>query len=167
MNVIIEHLTGSKTGRCEKFDRDTVLIGRGRANDVILDPFLDGTVSTQHAEIRQENSGFFLYDMGSLNGTYLNGINVRRAAITNGDEIGLGQQGPRLCFETKGSGDLKKSSGFVRAVKQLQLSPRNATSSESAIPRLEERIVSRNKLIYIALALVIAAISYFLWRSYS
>jgi len=102
--LILSHLSGSKSGDVEEFARrDSVLIGRGTDNDVALDAFNDSTVSAHHAEIRREQSGFVLYDMGSLNGTYLNGQAVRRAPLETGDEIGLGRRGPRLLFGMRAS----------------------------------------------------------------
>jgi pSer/pThr/pTyr-binding forkhead associated (FHA) protein len=104
VKVALAHLSGSKIGRREEFEAESVLIGRGAPNDVMLDPFLDPTVSAQHAEIRLEPDGFVLYDMGSLNGTFLNGQFVRRASLQTGDEISLGKRGPRLRFSGDANG---------------------------------------------------------------
>lgn len=98
---MLRHLSGSKSGHVDEFAGDSILIGRGAHNDIALDPFLDPTVSANHAEIRFERDGFVLYDMGSLNGTFLNGHAVRRAPIQAGDEIGLGRKGPRIAFLTR------------------------------------------------------------------
>ena len=97
--VVVSHLSGSRNGTTESFRRETVMIGRGPFNDVCLDPFSEPTVSSQHAEIRIEGSIVALYDMGSLNGTYLNGVFVRRAELESGDEIQLGRCGPLLRYE--------------------------------------------------------------------
>ncbi len=58
---------------CERsFDQDKVMIGRGRTSDLLLgDPQL--VVSSRHAEIRQTAHHFVLVDMGSTNGTIING----------------------------------------------------------------------------------------------
>jgi pSer/pThr/pTyr-binding forkhead associated (FHA) protein len=54
--------------------------------------FLDDvTVSRKHAEIRREADGFLIQDLGSLNGTYVNGERVERALLTSGDEIQIGK----------------------------------------------------------------------------
>jgi predicted component of type VI protein secretion system len=107
--VVLRHLSGSKSGHIDEFACDSILIGRGTHNDIALDPFLDPTVSANHAEIRWEREGFVLYDMGSLNGTFLNGQSVRRALIQGGDEIGLGRRGPRFAFLTRESGEAPRT----------------------------------------------------------
>ncbi len=92
----LQHLSGPRRGREDVFGLDRVAIGRGRNNQLAFDPVLDRTVSARHAEIRLEDGALVLYDLGSLNGTYVNGSKVRRSVLTDGDEIGLGREGPRM-----------------------------------------------------------------------
>lgn len=68
-------------------------IGRGADNHVILH---DSEVSTRHAEIVASPAGFLLRDLGSANGTTLNGRPVAEAYLNVGDEIGIGTT--RLVF---------------------------------------------------------------------
>lgn len=63
-------------------------IGRSGENEVVLD---DVTVSRKHANIRKAGQRFELIDLGSLNGTYVNGNSIARATLTNGDEIQFGK----------------------------------------------------------------------------
>ncbi|MEU9143268.1 FHA domain-containing protein [Streptomyces sp. NPDC048349] len=69
--------------------RDAVRIGRAPDNDLVLD---DLTVSRRHAELRALADGTYeIADVGSHNGTYLNGARVDRAApLTEGDIVGIG-----------------------------------------------------------------------------
>ncbi len=92
------HLSGSRRGDVERFQSDRVCIGRGRNNDCTFDPERERSVSHRHCEIRIEDAAPVLYDMGSLNGTYVNGRRVRRVGLQPNDEIGLGREGPRLRF---------------------------------------------------------------------
>ena len=73
---------------------DRLGIGRDPANDVQLD---DPNVSRVHAEVVRTASGFELRDLGSRNGTRLDGRPVGRAALSTGSEIGIGPF--RLLFD--------------------------------------------------------------------
>ncbi|MEU8524105.1 FHA domain-containing protein [Streptomyces sp. NPDC048629] len=66
----------------------TVRIGRGPDNDLVVD---DLVVSRRHAELRAHPDGtYWIYDVGSHNGTYLNGRPVVRARVTAADIVGIG-----------------------------------------------------------------------------
>lgn len=71
-----------------------VVIGRNADSDFVID---DRTVSRRHAEIRREGAFWILEDLGSTNGTRVNGERVdRRTAIKPGDEIGFGAASARF-----------------------------------------------------------------------
>ncbi|MFK0220334.1 FHA domain-containing protein [Streptomyces vinaceus] len=68
--------------------RTAVSIGRAPANDLVID---DLVVSRRHAELRALGDGTYeITDLGSHNGTFLNGIRTDRAPVTEGDVIGIG-----------------------------------------------------------------------------
>ena len=75
-----------------EFDQERITIGRGTANDVVLkDPAC--VVSTKHAEIRARNGAWSLYDVGSTNGTVLNGVRItpkQGQVLHDGDRITIG-----------------------------------------------------------------------------
>lgn len=62
-------------------------IGRSASNDIVLPDLL---VSRRHAEVRQVGGVPHLVDLGSTNGTYLNGRRINRAALTPGDLVSIG-----------------------------------------------------------------------------
>ncbi len=97
--IRISHVSGSRRGAVETFRKPEVTVGRGPANDVAFNAWHDLNVSTRHAEIRLEGDSWVLHDLQSLNGTFVNGERVTRAVLRDGDEIGLGQEGPRLSFQ--------------------------------------------------------------------
>jgi DNA-binding NtrC family response regulator len=51
----------------------------------------DGFVSTRHARIERKNGNYWIKDLGSSNGTYLNDSRVTEAALTVGDKIRIGE----------------------------------------------------------------------------
>src|SRR5690349_6706444 len=67
----------------------TCSIGRSTSNDVVID---DGLVSRRHALIhKQDDAEYWIIDLGSGNGTYLNGRRVALATrLTNGDRLTFG-----------------------------------------------------------------------------
>ncbi|MBK3629863.1 ATP transporter ATP-binding protein/permease [Streptomyces sp. MBT49] len=66
----------------------TVRIGRASDNDLVVD---DLVVSRRHAELRAlPDGGHEIADLGSHNGTYLNGLPVTRAPLAPGDVVGIG-----------------------------------------------------------------------------
>ncbi|MDQ1032276.1 ABC-type multidrug transport system ATPase subunit/ABC-type multidrug transport system permease subunit [Streptomyces umbrinus] len=65
-----------------------VRIGRGGDNDLVVDDLI---VSRRHAELRAQPDGTYeIVDLGSHNGTFLNGQPVTRASIDAGDIVGIG-----------------------------------------------------------------------------
>ena len=73
--------------RCVLDKRRSVL-GRSRDADVRID---DANVSRRHAEIVQEGSTYWLVDLGSTNGTEVDGQRVQRARLDDGSRFTLGE----------------------------------------------------------------------------
>jgi pSer/pThr/pTyr-binding forkhead associated (FHA) protein len=70
-------------------DRDWFVIGRGRAADAIVP---EPTISRAHAAIGwQADEGFFVQDLGSTNGTMVNGDRQKHHVLESGDEIQMGK----------------------------------------------------------------------------
>ena len=79
---------GSSPRREYSLDQSTIAIGSHPSNDVVID---DTTVSRRHATITRKPDGFELADLGSTNGTFVNGRQVRKPiAVKSGDEIKFG-----------------------------------------------------------------------------
>ena len=62
-------------------------IGRDSKNDIVI---VRGAVSRQHAVIEQHNNHFVLRDLGSSNGTFVNGERVTERALEHGDVLSFG-----------------------------------------------------------------------------
>ncbi len=79
---------GENAGSQFLLEKDVTTVGRHPESDIFLD---DITVSRRHAEIRRKDGRFFIYDMGSLNGSYVNRDRVDNTQLANGDEIQIGK----------------------------------------------------------------------------
>ncbi len=79
---------GPNAGSKFLIDRDITTAGRHPDNDIFLD---DVTVSRRHAEFRRQDGKFFVRDVGSLNGTYVNRQRVDDTQLANGDELQIGK----------------------------------------------------------------------------
>lgn len=87
-------VNGPQAGRDFRLGRRTT-IGRNTAEcDVILQ---DEMISDKHARIQQEGGEFVIYDLASLNGTFINGQKVQKQTLSDDDKITIGKT--RLMFK--------------------------------------------------------------------
>lgn len=68
-------------------DKDSMTIGRKSSNDIHIDSM---AVSGKHARIVKIGESFFIEDIGSTNGTYVNAEKISQAALKDGDVVTLG-----------------------------------------------------------------------------
>jgi sigma-B regulation protein RsbU (phosphoserine phosphatase) len=83
--AFLRALNGIEPGRLYRLDRANAILGRHPECDIVLD---EGAVSRQHAQISGANNEFFVEDLGSRNGTTVNGQPVRgRRKLYNNDQV--------------------------------------------------------------------------------
>jgi adenylate cyclase len=70
-----------------------LVIGRAASSDI---PIFDRTISRRHARLSSSASGVEVSDLGSSNGTFLNGVRVEHAVVSVGDELTFGSVAFRL-----------------------------------------------------------------------
>jgi two-component system NtrC family sensor kinase len=69
-------------------DKEAYVLGRHESCDIVLE---DKTVSRRHARLEIAGGGAWVEDLGSRNGTYVNGRKVTRARVSGGDTIVIGK----------------------------------------------------------------------------
>jgi pSer/pThr/pTyr-binding forkhead associated (FHA) protein len=79
---------GGREGETIDLDVDVLTIGRSPHSDLFLD---DVTVSRHHARVLRDEGGFWVEDLNSLNGTYVNRKRIEQQRLFDGDELQIGK----------------------------------------------------------------------------
>jgi pSer/pThr/pTyr-binding forkhead associated (FHA) protein len=110
MRVVIDHIAGSRRGQRQEFPATSrIRFGRHPDCEVSFDPQRDIDASSRHAELRvvetatssateQVSQAWVLVDLGSSNGTYVEGHRVTETPVTRNVPIRIefGPGGPRI-----------------------------------------------------------------------
>jgi two-component system, cell cycle response regulator len=86
--IVISARSPATVGRMTKIEKGELVMGRSPDLGMQVD---DDGISRRHCKVAQASNGHFqLVDLGSTNGTYLNGIKVNVATLQDGDKIQIG-----------------------------------------------------------------------------
>ncbi|KJR41833.1 FHA domain-containing protein, partial [Candidatus Magnetoovum chiemensis] len=85
-------------------DKEVTSIGRKAANDIHVDNL---AVSSSHARIFKKGEQFYVEDLSSLNGTFVNGKKIQVHPLSNGDAIVIGKHS--LVFQSDTPGAAKQA----------------------------------------------------------
>ena len=110
MRVVIDHIAGSRRGQRQEFPAGSrVRFGRHPDCEVSFDPHRDIDASSRHAELRvietphasatePVSQAWVLVDLGSSNGTYVEGHRVTETPVTRNVPVSIefGPGGPRI-----------------------------------------------------------------------
>jgi FHA domain len=95
-------------------DKSSFTIGRKADNDITLD---HTTVSGHHCKVYDAGGKFFVEDLGSTNGTFLNGKKiVKSAGLRQNDAIGIVKYTLVFVEDGKKAGDLPEGSTGIKSV---------------------------------------------------
>jgi hypothetical protein len=86
--ALVIRAVGGRVGESFALDHDRMTIGRRPDSDVFLD---DVTVSRDHALLVKRGGDYYLDDLGSLNGTYVNRHRIESHRLEDGDELQVGK----------------------------------------------------------------------------
>lgn len=121
------HLTVNGEARTIALESPKFTIGRGPENSLCLPV---SVVSRLHAELIRLGQDFILRDLGSTNGSFINGSRITELMLSDGDHIRFGSNGPEMSFRM-----IENESGQVIALAP----PKNVTTSlmDSLIQKVE------------------------------
>ena len=142
-NYVLEILDGDRAGEVLPVSDRTLRIGRKPSNDVVLN---DEKASGVHAEVVLEGDRHVLRDLGSTNGTFLDGKRVTEIVLTPGDVVTIG----RVRVKFRGEGE-------------------EAAAGDLAVHRLDTRRLQRRGgslgVIAALVAVAAGAGGYFWWQA--
>ncbi len=96
--TVVRTMTPKKPNSAlRKIARVRLTIGRGNDCDLVLD---EPEMSRKHAMIENSGDGLYLRDLGSANGTFVNGVQVKNAVLHPGDQLAFDRN--RFLVETPG-----------------------------------------------------------------
>ena len=103
MRITLTVTAGARTGVTKQFDQAYIGLGRHPQSDLQFHPEKDLDVSTRHAAILKSGDTWQIRDLGSANGTFVNGEKLTAdRQLHTGDQVSLGQKGAVLTVEVAG-----------------------------------------------------------------
>lgn len=128
MKAIFTYIVGPQKGRGAEFDAARISIGRALDNMLCLGEDAR-RVSSHHAEIIRRGGQYLLRDLGSTNGTTINGRRVIVGELAHDDLIEFGAGGPLLRFGVQQD---EKQEEHAAASNSVGSSPSGASDSKAA-----------------------------------
>lgn len=136
MTAQFKFLSGARAGQVESFRKAYIGLGRHPLSDVRFDAERDLDVSARHAGIVRHGDTFVVRDLGSTNGTLVNGTRITgEVMLADGDVITFGQNGPAVEFRIlAGDGMPDTVSDGTRASAERMSAPREQYPAISSAP---------------------------------
>jgi pSer/pThr/pTyr-binding forkhead associated (FHA) protein len=160
--AFLKIVSGTRAGEQIFLDQPTLKVGRRDGNDLIIS---DPSVSGSHCEIDKSESGYVLRDLGSTNGTRVNGETVTVSGLFRNDVIHIGDVSVIIdgddISQTRG-GDTQKISRTSIVI------PAHSPTSIKAPADVFVKKTNSNKIwiaVIVVLLLVIAALLFLFLRN--
>jgi pSer/pThr/pTyr-binding forkhead associated (FHA) protein len=139
-------------------------LGRGLKNDIVVGRTQGSPVSSEHAELRLHSDRCELEDLGSTNGTFVNGQRIRTAKLQDGDRVELGKDGPVFEFRWKKGGrsaKVARASESERLLRKLEHAAKGGPAGEGTMMMLHaaNKYYKRRRWPLLVLAAVVILIA--------
>lgn len=117
-----------------------ILVGRGPYNHVVLD---DPRLSRQHSRVAPERDSCFVYDLNSVNGTFVNGVAVKRHKLAPNDLVSFGPSLFRIEFVPAPD----RAPMVIRDVEEPTLTGLDAGPGPESVSQMVTAIESRDSAV--------------------
>jgi S1-C subfamily serine protease len=173
-------LSGARAGQVEAFRKTYIGLGRHPLSDVRFDAERDLDVSSRHAAVIHKTEAFVIQDLGSRNGTFVNGTRITAdTTLQDGDVIGFGANGPALEFHTMpgdasdvlattaAEGMAVRASKPREVIKASSPAPRSSTAVRIAVEvsRQTAQLRRTTKVLFVFLLLTAGAFGWLQWQA--
>lgn len=164
MKLGFTFLSGARAGQTTSVEKSYVAIGRHPLSDVRFDAERDLDVSTRHAALLERGGEYVLRDLGSKNGTYLNGERIDSDhVVRDGDVIRFGIEGPSLEVRL-----LRPSAPVVPAVAPPSPTPRTGRTEVRIRAAVARQTAAQRRLtvglIVILAVIVLGGAAFAIWQ---
>lgn len=122
------------------FVKEAVRIGRSADNEIVIENL---SVSRAHATIQYEDGHYLLSDLDSSNGTYVNGVRIKKTELLDRDVITIGKH--RLYFYDQRSPDAPVKAAVMDVDSTMMFDPARLPVAEEAPPARVQVLKGRQK----------------------
>ncbi len=112
-----------------------IVIGRSSELDMVL---VEDMVSRKHAKIQVANGAITIEDLGSTNGTFVNGEKVKQARLKEGDRILIGTSILKLIHQGADSANVDESMAKQKLEEAAAAQAARSTKTSSMTGKIEE-----------------------------
>lgn len=124
-----------------KTENDFISIGRKAENDIVLD---NQTVSGKHCKIYRAGDSYFIEDLNSTNGTFINSKRIIKSGLKNGDVITIVKYS--LVFSSdknisKESANLQQEEEILKQTRSKYIDPKSVKVSVEVIENPYDSVV--------------------------
>src|SRR6266404_9787918 len=135
------------SGTAQEFTEELITIGRAPDNTIVID---DPSVSSRHAQLERSGETYRLKDLGSTNGTRVNGIPITETALRFDDRIRFGGVEARFESDVTGSQPLPKPEEIGAAPADMSIAPVDFANASPFQRRTKDRDPSATTILAVA-----------------
>ncbi len=153
MKVYFRVESGALEGQTLTFTSDRISVGRHPSSEFRFDAARDLEVSAQHAVILRRGHLWFVRDLGSKNGTFVNGVRTKGdQALSAGDQLSFGASGPSALFLL--SPPPETATGFATTLESTAAAARAEIAASDETLRVRARVAKETRSLRILVGIL-------------